>query len=134
MSFSCLNHLLTDIDPFVDWVQDKIRSGFAFEAICWERNFIPKIIWQTGDSTTNVEEALHANVNLDGILCTAIGGITKGRHFDTMKDNSLRVSVYIISCTYGDDLQAHAIVRSSKQVVLRLRMPRVLFLCQLHVT
>ncbi|KAJ3924260.1 MAG: hypothetical protein NXY57DRAFT_1092279, partial [Lentinula lateritia] len=65
-----------------DWVQDKIQRGFAFQAICWERNFIPKLIWQTGDATTNVEEGLHANINLDGIACTILRGIAKGHHFD----------------------------------------------------
>jgi hypothetical protein len=34
-----------------DWVSDKIRSKFAFPAICWAKSFIPKSIWQVGDSS-----------------------------------------------------------------------------------
>ncbi|KZP25255.1 hypothetical protein FIBSPDRAFT_909652 [Athelia psychrophila] len=63
-----------------DWVQDKIRCKFALPGICWEKSFIPKIIWQVADSTTNTLETLHADVNLEGkfcSLCSLLGGVKK---------------------------------------------------------
>jgi len=50
---------------YQDWVQDKIRSKFAFAAMCWERSFIPLSIWKAGDSNSNLIESVHADVNCE---------------------------------------------------------------------
>lgn len=76
----------------VDWVQDKIRSGFAFEAMCWEKSFIPCTIWMAGDANSNLIESVHADVNREGISCTLVGGLEKGYSFDKNKMNTLKVS------------------------------------------
>ncbi|KZP03615.1 hypothetical protein FIBSPDRAFT_768689, partial [Athelia psychrophila] len=72
-----------------DWVQDKICCKFAFPGICWERSFIPRPIWQVANSTTNVLESLHADVNREGKFCSLVGGVKKGQFFDDMKLRSL---------------------------------------------
>ncbi|KZP03202.1 hypothetical protein FIBSPDRAFT_905199 [Athelia psychrophila] len=72
-----------------DWVNDKICSKFALPAICWERSLIPKLVWQTADSTTNIIESLHFDVNQEGKACTLVGGVRKGQHFDKMKLQTL---------------------------------------------
>ncbi|KAG6819960.1 hypothetical protein H0H93_007040 [Arthromyces matolae] len=72
-----------------DWVQDKFRSGFAFEAMCWAKSHIPIEIWRSGDSTSNVVESVHSDVNSEGVHCTLVGGVQKGRHFDQVKMNTL---------------------------------------------
>jgi|SRR5882762_10691428 len=74
-----------------DWVQDKIRSKFALPGICWQESFIPKLVWQAGDSTSNIIESLHADVNREGTFCTLVGATKKGQHFDNMKLQSLQV-------------------------------------------
>ncbi|KAF7968248.1 hypothetical protein HWV62_31541 [Athelia sp. TMB] len=79
----------TLIHSFSDWVQDKIRCRFAFPGICWEKSYIPKVIWQAADSTTNTLETLHADVNSEGKFCSLLGGVEKGRYFDSMKLRSL---------------------------------------------
>ncbi|KAF9061884.1 hypothetical protein BDP27DRAFT_1428444 [Rhodocollybia butyracea] len=78
----------------VDWVSDKYRSHFAFEAICWEKSFIPAAIWQVGDSTMNIIEGLHANINLEGVLCTLLGGLQKGQHYNNMKYKMIEACVH----------------------------------------
>lgn len=75
-----------------DWVHDKVRSKFAFEGMCWEKSHIPKVVWQAGDATTNGIEGLHADVNLEGLSCTLLGGLKKGEHYDGFKMKTLRVS------------------------------------------
>lgn len=78
---------------FIDWVYDKLRSKFAFEGMCWSKSYIPKVVWQAGDSTTNVGEALHADVYQEGTLFTLLGGIKKGWYYDTFKLRTLIVSL-----------------------------------------
>ncbi|KAF8160165.1 hypothetical protein BJ912DRAFT_866014 [Pholiota molesta] len=75
-----------------DWVHDKNRSKFAFEAICWEKSHIPLSIWKAGDSNSNLIETAHSDVNREGIHCTLLGGIKKGRAFDAMKLKSLQAT------------------------------------------
>jgi|SRR5882762_7525548 hypothetical protein len=79
-----------------DWVQDKIRSQFALQGICWQRSYIPKLVWQVGDSTSNIIESLHADANAEGTLCTLVGGVKKGQHLDKMKLQSIQVCVWAI--------------------------------------
>jgi hypothetical protein len=82
---------------FTDWVQDKVRSKFALQGMCWQQSFIPKLIWQVGDSTTNIIESLHADANSEGTSCTLVGGVKKGQIFDKMKLQSLEVSFMLSS-------------------------------------
>lgn len=74
-----------------DWIADKIRTKFAFPAMCWEKSFIPKPIWQVGDNTSNIIEGIHADANLEGISCTLVGGVKKGLHLDSLKMKTLVV-------------------------------------------
>lgn len=74
-----------------DWVHDKYRSKFAFEGMCWEKSCIPQVIWQAGDSNSNLVESVHADVNREGISCTLIGGLKKGQGFDALKMKTLDV-------------------------------------------
>ncbi|KAF8887650.1 hypothetical protein CPB84DRAFT_1849819 [Gymnopilus junonius] len=53
-----------------DWLNDKIRAKFAFPGICWEKSFIPRSVWLSGNSTTNLIESMHFDVNLEGTSCT----------------------------------------------------------------
>ncbi|KAF7327180.1 hypothetical protein MKEN_00295100 [Mycena kentingensis (nom. inval.)] len=72
-----------------DWINDKIRSKFALPAICWAKSFIPEAIWKIGDNTTNNIEALHADVNREGVSCTLVGGVKKSEHLDMLKLKTL---------------------------------------------
>ncbi|KAJ7437910.1 hypothetical protein B0H11DRAFT_1884881 [Mycena galericulata] len=72
-----------------NWVADKIRSKFAFPAMCWEKSFIPKSVWQVGDNTSNIIESVHADANREGISCTLVGGVKKGFHLDNLKIKTL---------------------------------------------
>ncbi|KAK6969673.1 hypothetical protein R3P38DRAFT_3413297 [Favolaschia claudopus] len=74
--------------PGANWVADKIRSKFAFPAMCWAKSFIPKTIWQVGDNTSNLFESVHADANREGVSCTLVGGVKKG-HLDTLRMKSL---------------------------------------------
>lgn len=74
-----------------DWLANKERAKFAFSAICWEQSFVPLDVWMSGESHSNVVEAAHANVNREGIQCTIVGGIMKGRHFDILGLATLEV-------------------------------------------
>lgn len=47
-----------------------------------------------GDATTNIIEGSHANVNLEGVRCTLLGGLRKGEHWDDMKLKGLEVGFY----------------------------------------
>jgi hypothetical protein len=49
-------------------------------------------VWQVGDSTSNIIESLHADVNREGTFSTLVGAAKKGQHFDNMKLQSLHVS------------------------------------------
>lgn len=71
---------------------DKRRSKFALEGICWARSYIPKLIWQMGDSTSNVIESLHSDVNKEGVAFSLVGGVHAGHHFDNLKMRTLNVS------------------------------------------
>ncbi|KAK7026224.1 hypothetical protein R3P38DRAFT_2948380 [Favolaschia claudopus] len=75
----------------IDWVQDKIRSKFAFAGICWEKSFIPEEVWKAGEGHTNLIESVHADVNREGVRCTLVGGIKKGQAFDKMKMRTLEM-------------------------------------------
>ena len=75
----------------LDWVVDKMHSKFAFEGMCWAKSHIPKIIWQAGNSNSNLVESVHADVNREGIACTLVGGLKKGYAFDTLKMQTLSV-------------------------------------------
>lgn len=75
-----------------DWVLDKRRSKFALEGICWAQSHIPKLIWQMGDSTSNVIESLHSDVNKEGVAFSLVGGVHAGHHFDNLKMRTLNVS------------------------------------------
>ncbi|KAG6847262.1 hypothetical protein H0H93_009227, partial [Arthromyces matolae] len=72
-----------------DWVKNKVNSKFAFEGLCWERSFIPKDVWCAGESNSNLIESVHADVNREGINCSLLAGIEKGRAFDAMKMKTL---------------------------------------------
>jgi hypothetical protein len=85
-------HVRLSIWYFVlDWVRDKQRSNFAFQGMCWEKSFIPEAIWRAGESTSNLVETVHADVNREGISCTLVGGVKKGQYFDEMKKRTLLV-------------------------------------------
>ena len=68
-----------------DWIQDKISSKFVFPALCWEKSLILIEIWNAGNSTSNLIESVHADVNQEGVGCTLVGAVIKGQAFDTMK-------------------------------------------------
>jgi hypothetical protein len=85
----------------VDWAQDKRRSKFALEGMCWARSFIPKLVWQLGDATSNVIEGLHSDVNKERIACSLVGGVHRGHHFDNLKLKTLDVSfIYFVWFSY----------------------------------
>ncbi|KAJ7867739.1 hypothetical protein B0H14DRAFT_3132843 [Mycena olivaceomarginata] len=73
-----------------DWVQDKIRSKFAFEGWCWEKSHIPEAVWRAGQSHSNLIESVHADVNREGTHCTLLGGLKKGQAFDALKMKTLQ--------------------------------------------
>ncbi|KAJ7626334.1 hypothetical protein DFH06DRAFT_1142060 [Mycena polygramma] len=84
-----------------DWVKDKQSTHFAFAAICWERSFIPKVVWMAGDSNTNLIESVHRDVNREGVHCTLLGGLQKGQSFDALKMRTLEITeTYGIKGTY----------------------------------
>jgi hypothetical protein len=87
-----LSYLVLHSNLFRDWVADKLRSKFAFPAMCWEKSFIQKSIWQVGDNTSNIIESVHADANREGISCTLVGGVKKGLHLDSLKMKTLGVS------------------------------------------
>lgn len=86
--------LIHDLNWSLDWIQDKERSGFAFEGMCWQKSKIPLDIWRAGDANSNLIESVHADVNREGVSCTLVGGVTKGHFFDTLKMKTLRVSKF----------------------------------------
>ncbi|KAG6826455.1 hypothetical protein H0H92_015743 [Tricholoma furcatifolium] len=72
-----------------DWIQNKVDSKFALEGLCWEKSYIPWYIWKAGEANSNLVESVHADVNREGISCSLLGGIAKGRSFDAMKMKTL---------------------------------------------
>lgn len=76
-----------------DWIQDKVRSQFAFEAMCWEKSKIPHDIWCAGDATSNLIETVHADVNREGKSCTLVGGCSRSRFFDAVEMKTLQVTL-----------------------------------------
>jgi hypothetical protein len=66
--------------------------------MCWAKSFIPKLVWQIGDSTSNIIESLHSDVNSEGITCSLVGGLCKGHHFDNLKLKTLSVRCYLFLC------------------------------------
>ncbi|KAK6974428.1 hypothetical protein R3P38DRAFT_3331676 [Favolaschia claudopus] len=76
--------------PAQDWLQNKLSSGFVFEGICWERSFMPRSIWEAGDSNSNLIETVHRDANREGVQCTLLGGLKKGQSFDRMKTITLQ--------------------------------------------
>ncbi|PBK98504.1 hypothetical protein ARMGADRAFT_920768 [Armillaria gallica] len=73
------------------WIDDKVRSKFAFQAMCQAQSHIPLEIWRAGDSSTNLSEGLHADVNREGIHCSLIGAIRRAQHYDLMRLKSQQV-------------------------------------------
>ncbi|KAJ3849802.1 hypothetical protein EV368DRAFT_46593 [Lentinula lateritia] len=106
-SLSCIEHhdwdgTLQGIVTFGEkagqnWLLDKESSKFAFPAICWEKSFIPLDIWQARCRESNVVEVVHANVNLEGINCSLVGGVIRGKRFDLMKERALRVRNHFVN-------------------------------------
>ncbi|KAJ7145085.1 hypothetical protein C8R43DRAFT_890873 [Mycena crocata] len=74
-----------------DWLKDKLNSHFVLEAICWEKSFIPLAVWKAGDPTSNLVEAVHRDVNLEGKDCTLLGGLQKGHTYDAWKMRTLEM-------------------------------------------
>lgn len=85
---------------FSDWVQDKLRSRFALPGMCWEESFIPRVVWQNGDSNSNVVESLHADVNSEGLHCSLVCGLKKGLRFDMMKLQSIKATKNNFYCMH----------------------------------
>ena len=65
--------------------------------MCWAQSFIPRVVWQNGDTTSNIVEALHADVNSEGIHCSLVCGVKKSLRFDKMKSGSIEVSIVNVS-------------------------------------
>ncbi|KAJ6627414.1 hypothetical protein B0H10DRAFT_1779384 [Mycena sp. CBHHK59/15] len=78
-----------------DWVKNKQYSQFVFEGICWEKSFIPPVIWEAGDSNLNFIESVHCNANREGVHCTLVGGLKKGQAFDALKMKTLQVWLFL---------------------------------------
>ncbi|KAJ7467757.1 hypothetical protein B0H11DRAFT_1732694 [Mycena galericulata] len=75
--------------PAIDWVNNKVSSQFVFEGICWQKSYMPRNIWEAGDSNSNLIESVHRDANREGVHCTLLGGLTKGQSFDAMKMKTL---------------------------------------------
>lgn len=65
--------------------------------MCWEKSFIPKLVWQAGEQTSNLIESVHADVNREGVHCTLLGGVLKGEFYDALQMKTLRVG-FTITC------------------------------------
>jgi hypothetical protein len=78
-------------------VNDKIRSKFAFEGMCWTQSHIPQPIWMAGDATSNIVESVHRSAQLEGLHCTLVGGVEKGRRYDVLREKTLRVRVIVVN-------------------------------------
>ncbi|KAG7090286.1 hypothetical protein E1B28_011884 [Marasmius oreades] len=73
-----------------DWLADKESLPFVFPAICWERSYIPYDIWVARAHSTNTVEAVHRDVNREGVQCTLVGATKKAMRFDLLKLSSLQ--------------------------------------------
>ncbi|KAJ3869996.1 hypothetical protein EV359DRAFT_28895 [Lentinula novae-zelandiae] len=74
-----------------DWVRDKIKSKFAFPALCWQvAQQIPFKVWQASDDTTNVIEGLHQDQLRDGSSLMLLGGLLRGEQYDDMRLQNLK--------------------------------------------
>lgn len=93
LSIALATSTLTNI-VISDWVYDKRRSQFALQGICWAMSHIPKLVWQMGNSTSNIIESLHADVNTEGIACSLVTGVNRGHHFDNLKLKTLNVCTF----------------------------------------
>jgi hypothetical protein len=51
-------------------------------------------VWEAGDPHTNLVEALHSDVNRDGVHSTLLGGLLRGEDYNTMQRATLLVSYY----------------------------------------
>ncbi|KAJ7452864.1 hypothetical protein FB451DRAFT_961664, partial [Mycena latifolia] len=74
-----------------DWVRDKERSHFAFEAMCWSKSFMPEDVWKAGERTSNLIESAHSDIDREGVHCTLLGGIMKGEFYDALQMKTLKV-------------------------------------------
>jgi hypothetical protein len=54
---------------------------------------MPRIIWEAGDSNSNLIETVHRDANREGVHCTLLGGLKKGQQFDAMKMKTLEVCI-----------------------------------------
>ncbi len=80
----------------IDWVENEVQSRFIFEAMAWHKSQIPCDIWESGDATTNISEALHADINHEGTQSSLLGGIMCARYFDTMRMKMQAVSYHAL--------------------------------------
>src|ERR1700734_434794 len=117
---------------FQGWVQDKIRSKFALPGICWQKSFILKLVWQVGDSTSNIIESLHADANTEGTSWTLVGGMQKGQHFDMMKLQSLQVHFHSLLVSLLLCAKPHTSSRYLRQQVSDLHTSMVTYLTILY--
>ncbi|KAF5353020.1 hypothetical protein D9757_012737 [Collybiopsis confluens] len=76
----------------IKFMIELLRLGLGQGAltICWEKSFIPMEIWQARRRESNVVEIVHANVNREGTQCTLVGGVSKGQHYDLMKQRAVQ--------------------------------------------
>ncbi|KAI0038238.1 hypothetical protein FA95DRAFT_1505941, partial [Auriscalpium vulgare] len=74
------------------WLQDKVRSHFAFPGMCWKKSHIPLDVWRAGDRNSNLIEAAHADVNREGTGCTLVSGVGHAHRFDSFKLKTLRAN------------------------------------------
>ncbi|KAK1218049.1 hypothetical protein PQX77_019278 [Marasmius sp. AFHP31] len=74
-----------------DWLADKESLPFVFPAMCWEQSHIPYDVWMARTHSTNTVEAVHQDINREGIHCTLVGATRKAMRFDKMKLASLKI-------------------------------------------
>ncbi|KAF8504011.1 hypothetical protein JB92DRAFT_2738854 [Gautieria morchelliformis] len=79
-----------------DWVEDKIRGGWVFPAMCWEKSKIPLAVWQAGERHGNLVEASHVDANKEGPGGTLLGRIKKGLWLDQQKIKNVQVWFYLV--------------------------------------
>lgn len=96
-TYQMIRHIALEL-TLQDWMADKERSKFALQALCWEQSCIPHNIWTAADSTSNVIEALHSDVNREGVNYSLVAGYIRGREFDYRKDRSHQV--YFSNCRH----------------------------------
>ncbi|KAJ6559272.1 hypothetical protein B0H10DRAFT_2368910 [Mycena sp. CBHHK59/15] len=72
-----------------DWVHDKERSQFVFQAMCWAKSSMPRLVWRAGERTSNLIETTHSDINREGVQCTILGGVLKGEFYDSLQMKTL---------------------------------------------